>query len=248
MPPKNPDGGRSTVNSQRSLFAREKNPNLPSGGTTIDLGNKDVQDALFQKRPPSGGDVITESNADFDQHQDIPSWPETDDQPVRGGSANPTLVSHETNPGPPRHRVVHSPQVHADPRPEPSATFNGAHGTEPSPPQSEAPEPLLSRFPVQPPMNNLTIQGPLHPWKQQPAHGTPWQQQLGASTLRPNAQQTKTFNLLRTPEQTRPMVQAQPDRSRLSLSFHKKQTAQRNKDTLREQEQHRLARGHIDKQ
>lgn len=43
-------------------------------------------------------------------------------------------------------------------------------------------------------------------------------------------------------------ARAQPDRSRLSLSFRKKQTAQRDKDALREQEQHRLARGHFDKQ
>lgn len=208
--------------------------------------------------------MITESHPDSDQNQDIPPWSETDDQLVRGGSANPIPVSYETDPDIPRHRVIHSPQVHAAPKREPSVTFNGALGPEPSPLQSVATEPTPSRFPVPPQIQNLSIQGPLHPWNQPQSHNTPWQQQLRASTFRPTAQAAKTFNSLKTPVQTGPLVvapatyqhaatpaldaHAQPDRSRLSLSFRKKQTAQRDKDALREQEQHRLARGHFDKQ
>ncbi len=111
MPPKTGEGGRSTANSQRSLFAREKDPIQPSGGAETITGNKDVQDALFQQSPPSGGAETTLGNKDVQdalfqpippsggevteevllkepgQDHDPSAVPQADVQPVRGDDA-----------------------------------------------------------------------------------------------------------------------------------------------------------------
>ena len=89
MPPKNGEGGRSTANSRRSLFAKELDPNPPSGGAVSDIGNKDVQDALFQPIPPSGGEVAeTVLSKEPGQDSDLSVESHADVQLVRGGSAD----------------------------------------------------------------------------------------------------------------------------------------------------------------
>ena len=147
MPPKSGEGGRSTANSSRSLFAKEKIQLQPSGGAAIDkTGNRDVQDALFPSIPPSGGDVTADSSSEQGQDQDIPPWSHADDLLVRGGSAQfpPSFPQGDALlPG----SFPQVPNIQRTPPAPPAAgqstraTFNGAPGNVgafPAPPPFES--------------------------------------------------------------------------------------------------------------
>ena len=334
MPPKSGEGGRSTANSSRSLFAKEKIQIQPSGGAAIDnTGNRDVQDALFQSIPPSGGDVTADSSSEQGQDQDIRPWSHADDLLVRGGSAQfpPSFPQGDALlPG----SFPQVPNIQRTPPAPPAAsqstraTFNGAPsnvGAPPAPPpfenqQQYEPTPLAAApttlgshqveahqaqlpFVPPPPVNYQTysepppfkavpyISGPLHGWGEHPQ--TPGgaalnqQQPLITSSFYPNphgsfrshgpAKQEPASSrpakyvvshVTRLPamprdsdappahyqlDSRRPVtpevpLAAKPHRSRLSLSFRKKQVSQRESDARRDLEQRHLARGRFDRQ
>ena len=334
MPPKSGDGGRSTANSSRSLFAKEKIQIQPSGGAAIDkTGNRDVQDTLFQSIPPSGGDVTADSSSEQGQDQDIRPWSHADDQLVRGASAQfppPFPQGDALLPGsfPPVPIVQRTPPAPPAASQSTRATFNGAPGNvvalpapalfenqqqyEPNPAaaapitfgshQAEghqaqfsfAPPPPVNyqTFPEPPPFKAVPlISGPLHGWgehpqtpggaalqRQQPLitssfypnpHGSfkghgPAKQELSPSRPAKNvAPPSPSLQAMpRAPvappahyqlDSRRPVtpevpLAARPDRSRLSLSFRKKQVSQRESDARRDLEQRHLARGRFDRQ